>query len=235
MKAVLMSIQPKWCELIANGKKTVEIRKTKPKPGTSFKVYIYCTKAKKFFTHGCIRDTLDDLYRLPNGEIKFGYSGELMCCGTDEYNEDNFLNGKVIGEFVCTWIQEYESEFVDDDCREAIASIDRDEDGDATGFFEWTNESDIPYIKTDFFKKCCVGYEDLKKYIGLGFVTFYGWHISNLVIYDEPKELSEFKKINQPCWYGEMGISKRDCHECKSKDCFIQRPPQSWCYVQEKE
>ena len=31
MKAVLISIQPKWCELIASGKKTVEVRKTKPK------------------------------------------------------------------------------------------------------------------------------------------------------------------------------------------------------------
>lgn len=223
MKAVLMSIQPKWCELIANGKKTVEIRKTKPKRATPFKVYIYCTKAKNFFTHGCIRDTLDDLYRLPSGEIKFGYSGELMCCGIDEYNEDNFLNGKVIGEFVCDWIQEYESEFVDDDCRESIASIDRDEDGDATGFFEWINESDIPYIKTDFFKMCCVGYEDLKKYIGLGFVTFYGWHISNLVIYDEPKALSEFINNSSVLTFNDNG---------KLVYSGMKRPPQSWCYVE---
>ena len=43
-KAVLISIQPKWCELIANGKKTVEVRKTKPKLETPFKVYIYMTK-----------------------------------------------------------------------------------------------------------------------------------------------------------------------------------------------
>ncbi|MGN0539812.1 MAG: ASCH domain-containing protein [Candidatus Fimenecus sp.] len=42
-KAVLMSIQPRWCELIANGKKTLEVRKTKPKLSTPFKVYIYCT------------------------------------------------------------------------------------------------------------------------------------------------------------------------------------------------
>lgn len=41
MKAVLISIQPKWCELIASGKKTVEVRKTKPKLETPFKVYIY--------------------------------------------------------------------------------------------------------------------------------------------------------------------------------------------------
>ena len=31
MKSVFLSIQPKWCELIASGEKTVEIRKTKPK------------------------------------------------------------------------------------------------------------------------------------------------------------------------------------------------------------
>ena len=44
MKSVLMSINPRWCELIANGKKTVEIRKTKPKLEPPFKCYIYCTK-----------------------------------------------------------------------------------------------------------------------------------------------------------------------------------------------
>lgn len=218
MKAVLMSIQPKWCELIANGKKTVEVRKTKPKLDTPFKVYIYCTNSKKV------------LWILRNNERNSNKIASIFTA--KDVGGATKANGKVIGEFVCDWIQEYESEFVDDDCRESIASIDRDEDGDVMGFFEWTNERDIPYIKTDFFKRCCVGYEDLKKYIGLGFVTFYGWHISNLIIYDEPKELSEFKKINQPCWYGEMGISKRDCHECKSKDCFIQRPPQSYCYVE---
>lgn len=43
-KAVLISIQPKWCELIASGKKTIEVRKTKPKISTPFKCYIYQTK-----------------------------------------------------------------------------------------------------------------------------------------------------------------------------------------------
>lgn len=44
MKSVLISIQPKWCELIASGKKTVEVRKTRPKLETPFKCYIYRTK-----------------------------------------------------------------------------------------------------------------------------------------------------------------------------------------------
>jgi len=33
MKAILMSIQPKWCKLIAHGNKTIEVRKTKPNKG----------------------------------------------------------------------------------------------------------------------------------------------------------------------------------------------------------
>lgn len=47
MKAVLLSIQPKWCELIANRKKTIEVRKTQPKTSTPFKCYIYCTNKKQ--------------------------------------------------------------------------------------------------------------------------------------------------------------------------------------------
>ena len=46
MREVMISVQPKWCELIANGKKTIEIRKTKPKLEVPFKVYIYCTQTK---------------------------------------------------------------------------------------------------------------------------------------------------------------------------------------------
>ena len=73
--------------------------------------------------------------------------------------------------------------------------------------------------------------------------TVYGWHISDLVIYDKPKELSEFyRKCN--------GIHCRgnDCEHWKymranadefEMDCDcnelppITRPPQSWCYVEE--
>lgn len=63
----------------------------------------------------------------------------------------------------------------------------------------------------------------------------YGWHISDLVIYDKPKELSEFLK---PCIHGEKDIS---CFQCEKSgysqdmkiECYnrMERPPQSWCYV----
>ena len=44
MKAVMLSIQPQWCSLIAKGKKSLEVRKSRPTLETPFKVYIYCTK-----------------------------------------------------------------------------------------------------------------------------------------------------------------------------------------------
>ena len=70
----------------------------------------------------------------------------------------------------------------------------------------------------------------------------YGWHISNLVIYDEPKELSEFHF--PPERYCEKGLCGRCPYDCVSGesgdvmwDCEwkrpILRPPQSWCYVEE--
>ena len=46
MKSVLISIRPQWCEKIASGKKTIEVRKTAPKE-VPFKAYIYCSKEKK--------------------------------------------------------------------------------------------------------------------------------------------------------------------------------------------
>ena len=72
MKAVLISIQPKWCELIASRRKTIEVRKTRPKMETPFKCYIYCTEGK------------DTVY----------YMAKIGLCETR-------YDGKVIGEFVC--------------------------------------------------------------------------------------------------------------------------------------
>ena len=85
MKSVLISIQPKWCELIASGEKTMEVRKTKPKMKTPFKCYIYCT-----YGQGLIERS-DPC--LPNMLIEQKV--------TKEKTWGNCCNGKVIGEFVC--------------------------------------------------------------------------------------------------------------------------------------
>ena len=84
-QAVLISIRPKWCELIANGKKTVEVRKNSPKLKTPFKCYIYCTKPSKRHQTicGCMVLNSDELFRHPRKGIKYGASIELMC--EDDY------------------------------------------------------------------------------------------------------------------------------------------------------
>ena len=119
MKSVLISIQPKWCELIASGKKTVEVRKSRPKLETPFKVYIYCTLPPKeeLFTHGGIREYANELIRLQDGRIVYDY-GMRLCCDIENrpYSQDNFLCKKVIGEFVCDEIYDCRDVNMDDTC-----------------------------------------------------------------------------------------------------------------------
>lgn len=83
--AVLISIRPKWCALIASGKKTVEVRKNHPKLETPFKCYIYCTKPS--YDH-------EDFIVLDAGTEKARafYGG-----------------GKVIAEFICSEIEKFDS------------------------------------------------------------------------------------------------------------------------------
>ena len=243
-KAVLISIKPKWCELIAKGSKNIEIRKSRPKLETPFKCYIYCTKPDKSYQTKCGSMVLndDELYRHPAEGIKHGNSIELMC--RDDYSNNNFLNGKVIGEFVCDRIDEYRAEFCDfeysdcmnDECAlNQILKVIAYDDYDKTPIylFETSNEKDDP-DDCELVKNSKVTFERLRKYIGETFFDkpVYGWHISNLIIYDEPKELSELKKFNRDCWYADLGLAKRDCPDCNNADCFLSRPPQSWCYVE---
>lgn len=47
VKAVLISIRPRWVDKILIGEKTLEVRKSRPNIGTRFKCYIYCTKERK--------------------------------------------------------------------------------------------------------------------------------------------------------------------------------------------
>ena len=63
----------------------------------------------------------------------------------------------------------------------------------------------------------------------------YGWHISNLVIYDEPKELSEFCRNGEcdKCGWFENGKCYEKSEQSTYNNHRIKRPPQSWCYVED--
>lgn len=76
-RAVLISIKPKYCELIASGKKTVEVRKTRPKIPTPFKGYIYCTlSGMNEFVESI---TLEQYYCEKWYERKGNVIGEFVC------------------------------------------------------------------------------------------------------------------------------------------------------------
>lgn len=153
-KTVLLAEQPQWCELIAVGKKKIDIRKSRPKLKTPFTVYIYDTKG------------IFDITLCPDLSVK---SVKVADKG----------RGKVIGEFVCNRIDKIEP------C------------------FEYY--SDGYDLDDDRLAETCLTRQELMDY-GKG-VNLYAWHISDLNIYDKPKELKEFKKA------------------CS---------PQSWCYVEGK-
>lgn len=138
MKAVLISIRPKWCQKIISGEKTIEVRKTRPKLNPPFKCYIYQT-------------------------------GE----------------GGVIGEFVCNEI------------------------------FDLPLGARIP---SDIARGAYLEPVEIHEYLGTG--AGYGWHISNLRIYDHPRELREFTGLRQTKFGAEP--------------VPITRPPQSWRYVEEQ-
>ena len=125
--------------------------------------------------------------------------------------------GKVIGEFVCDNI-----EIVNASC----------------------SDYGIDLFYYDCKTKGCLNERDVEKYFNIpknkdlrvmkG--NGYAWNISELKIYDKPKELGEFKK---PC------AADENCYLCEKSgftpdmllDCFnfLTRPPQSWCYVEELE
>lgn len=185
MKSVLLSIKPKYCELIASGKKTVEIRKNRPKIDVPFKCYIYQSKGNW-------------IYKI------------LEWLG--------LYQQKVIGEFVCDRIT-------------FLGAITTDK-------WKYLAGDAHEYHKKMVTEYACLSEAEVLKY-GNG-KSCYAWHISSLVIYDNPKELSEFHfPSDRYCKKGLCGSCPHDGgadvygdydYDCEMKRP-IMRPPQSWCYV----
>lgn len=123
--------------------------------------------------------------------------------------------GKVIGEFVCDCIIPISITYSDPNNRIA--------------------QKEFPYT--------CLTDKEIMDYLGNG-NQGYGWHISNLAIYDEPKELSKFytwcpeyerEYITSKCTKCRYYLINEfdGCFECACEgEKLLTRPPQSWCYVE---
>ena len=82
-------------------------------------------------------------------------------------------------------------------------------------------------------QQSCVRREDIYfKYSEEGKHYIYGWHISNLKIYDTPKESSKFPRPFENCI--DKVCDEFGCASCENGG-HIKRPPQSWRYVEEVE
>lgn len=149
------------------------------------------------------------IYESRNGGHRCKHCNEKDSCYSYAPKNVGCYNGrgKVIGEFVCDKVEKLE---------------------------EHIEQGGLYYILSDTFnEQAQLDNWELHDY-GKG-KTLYGWHISDLKIYDRPKELSEF-------------YTKKKCNSCKKsgyestacmydEDCkvsmSITRPPQSWCYVED--
>lgn len=204
-----MSIRPEWCDLIIRGQKTLEVRKTRPKSETPFRVYVYCTKAPQqlitIFKDG--EETMD-------GEI---HHGKPVFIKFNKLLPDS-VRGKtqvVIGEFICDDIRRIGPEYciVKEDIETAIAG----------------SCLSIKQVKEYAGWDIGMNYADMK--------DLYGWHISNFKLYEEPVKLKDLWGM-KPCKHGgdcctclQWDNMKEEC--CASR--YISRPPQSWCYMEDGE
>ena len=145
-------------------------------------------------------------------------------CGYDmeTYQRDFIANGKVVAEFVC----------------DRIFPIRVFGNG---AIQDWNfNE----------LKKSCVPYDRVAMYIGANRIG-YGLHISNLEVYDTPKDLMDFERYSdediRPCQQNSYYLCQYEYYDY-SEDCTacgidfdgeacpyikMKKPPQSWCYVEE--
>ena len=127
---------------------------------------------------------------------------------------DRRVDGMVVGEFICDDIRRIGPEYcvVKEDIESAISG----------------SLLTVPQVKDYAGWKSGMSYADLK--------DLYGWHISDLKIYDKPVKLKDFWAI-QPCTHrGDCCTCRRwDAKKliCRGEAFGIERPPQSWYYVED--
>lgn len=125
--------------------------------------------------------------------------------------------GNVIGEFTCDRIYEIRKRGIPENFDYCYLSPN-----------EWGNDDIEVEIKA--ISASCVSKEELNTY-GSKAPFLYGWHISELKIYDAPKELSKFSRPFENCI--DKVCDEFGCASCENGG-HIKHAPQSWCYVEEQ-
>lgn len=207
MKAIMISIKPKWCALMMNGDKDIEVRKNKALESAIRKlidkygyadIYVYCSK--------------DDKNILFFQSTNYGDDGEayydIASLKELSIDKEEILNGKVIFKFRCYKV-------------EKIICFNT---------FRYTSCS---LWNDELISHSCLTWKEMHDY----FKSENGYYmgISNLEIFDKPKELDEFKKPTKHC--------NKDCSNCdfagfnnKTQkwefECSLTKAPQNFCYIE---
>lgn len=220
MKSFLISIKPQWVQKILNGEKIYEIRKTIPKEWKEYlrgetsvkpapsKWYIYCTNGYMLY----------DLRNEDYLELKNNFTLDITH-KSNKYLSSNppMLNRRVVAKFTLNEIT-------------CLPSMKYKANG---AFYQYNKVSD------EILKKSCLTQEQILHYANGN--NLYALHIEDLEIYDKLKELSGFRKINR-CHYSNYEdfccfecCTFYDLGDCDGKYLKIERPPQSWCSVENLE
>lgn len=213
MKAILISDHAKWCALMMNGIKKIEVRKGTALYKATKKLideygyaefYVYCTKGK------------------PNLWLPYEYD----CFELDEASQpylsdrpivdiDTKMNGKVIFKFRCYKVEEIE------DCVDVLSTKSLD--------------------CIELLQKSCLTCEELHEYLPFRYddkPRGYAIHISDLEIFDKPKELSEFRSCHtNKIKYVEKEVRKQTfiTYKLQNRNHKLTKAPQSWCYIETED
>lgn len=96
--------------------------------------------------------------------------------------------------------------------------------------------------ETNFPNNACLTLEEIEKYAGSRGRGIYGWQITDLVVYDKPRELCEFFQVKAIRGYHKKDEPKTDginiprlLNSTRFEVNFLTRPPQSWCYIETRQ
>lgn len=143
--------------------------------------------------------------------------------------DGDLLNGKVVAEFTLNKIDRFKCYAVPYSKNDNLGYEKFIDDGvyqlkGNNGYvFERPDHYLHSMLKNSDIEALCLTPKRIYDYIkGLG-GTGYLWYIDNLKIYDKPKELSKFSTT----------LHRMKGKEFRYTSHLLQRPPQSWFYVEE--
>lgn len=164
--------------------------------------------------------------------LKTPFKAYIYCTGHDGWVMKSpkagvqKMDSRVIGEFTCDKIDK-------------LVHVGTMMDINILTSDEWYKPADA------LLQAACLTEETVKKYLQGS--NGYGWHISDLKIYDKPKPLSSFYRYgfsgmngtnvcgNESCEHYQPSGSYMLPPTCAINGCCLSKPPQSWRYMEDGE